>query len=81
MHSDCTKIGQPSPVHARDLEAMSDFMVTIYGSPIRERGEDKMCWIPSKVKGFLIRDYYRILAGTASFGFFLEKYLEVKDSL
>ena len=56
-------------VHARDLEAMSDFMVTIYGSPIRERGEDKMCWIPSKVKGFLIRDYYRILAGTASFGF------------
>ena len=68
-------------VHAWDLDAMSDFMVTIYGSPIRERGEDKMCWIPSKVKGFLVRDYYRILAGTASFGFFLEKYLEVKDSL
>ena len=33
---------------------MSDFMVTIYGSPIRERGEYKMCWIPSKVKGFLV---------------------------
>uniref|UniRef100_A0A7N2L766 Reverse transcriptase zinc-binding domain-containing protein n=1 Tax=Quercus lobata TaxID=97700 RepID=A0A7N2L766_QUELO len=56
-------------VHARDLEAMSDFMVTIYGSHIRGRGEDKMCWIPSKVKGFLVSDYYRILAGTAFFGF------------
>ena len=48
---------------------MSDFMVTIYGSPIRGRGEDKMCWIPSKVKGFLVSDYYRILVGTAFFGF------------
>ena len=28
-----------------------------------------MCWIPSKVKGFLVSDYYRILAGTAFFGF------------
>ena len=56
-------------VHAQDLEAMSDFMETIYGSPIRGLGEDKMCWIPSKVKGFLVRDYYRILAGAASFGF------------
>ena len=45
-------------VHAWDLEAMSDFMVTIYGSPIKGQGEDKMCWIPSKVKGFLVRDYY-----------------------
>ncbi|XP_030958992.1 uncharacterized protein LOC115980941 [Quercus lobata] len=40
-------------VHARDLEAMSDFLETIYGSSIRGLGEDKMCWIPSKVKGFL----------------------------
>ena len=40
-------------VHAWDLEAMSDFMETIYGSPIRGIGEDKMCWIPSKDKGFL----------------------------
>ena len=56
-------------VHAPDLEAMSDFMVTIYGLPIRRRGEDKMCWIPSKVKHFLVSDYYRILASTAFFGF------------
>ena len=45
-------------VHARDLEAMLDFLETIYGSPIRGLAEDKMCWIPSKDKGFLVSDYY-----------------------
>ena len=28
-----------------------------------------MCWIPSKVKGFLVSDFYRILVGTAFFWF------------
>ena len=56
-------------VHAQDLKAMSDFMETIYGSPIRGLGEDKMCWIPSKVNGFLVSDYYRSLASTVFFGF------------
>ena len=51
-------------VHAWDLEVMSDFMETIYGSPIRRIGEDKMCWIPSKDKGFMVSDYYRILFAT-----------------
>lgn len=41
----------------------------LYGSPIRGLGEDKMCWIPSKVKGFLVSDYYRILVGTTFYGF------------
>ena len=56
-------------VHARDLEAMSNLMETIYGSLIRGLGEDKMCWIPNKNKGFLVSDYYRILVGTAFYGF------------
>ena len=30
-------------VHDWDLEAMSDFMETIYASPLRGLGEDKMC--------------------------------------
>ena len=30
-------------VHARELEAMSSFLDTIYGSSIRGFGEDKMC--------------------------------------
>ena len=28
-----------------------------------------MCWIPSKDKGFLVSDYYRILVGTTFYGF------------
>ena len=56
-------------MHARDLEATSDFMETIYGSPVRGLGEDKMYWIPSKDKGFLVSDYYRILVGTTFYGF------------
>ena len=56
-------------MHARDLKAMSDFMETIYGSPIRGLGENKMYWIPSKDKGFLVIDYCRILVGTTFYGF------------
>ena len=56
-------------VHARELEAVSGFMETIYGSSIRGFGEDKMCWIPSKDKGFMVNDYYRILVGPTIYGF------------
>ena len=56
-------------VHVRDLEAMSSFMESIYGSSIRGFGEDKMCWIPSKDKGFMVNDYYRILVGPTIYGF------------
>uniref|UniRef100_A0A7N2MQK8 Reverse transcriptase zinc-binding domain-containing protein n=1 Tax=Quercus lobata TaxID=97700 RepID=A0A7N2MQK8_QUELO len=56
-------------VHVRELEAMSSFMETIYGSSIRGFGEDKMCWIPSKDKGFMVNDYYRILVGPTIYGF------------
>ena len=38
-------------VHAQELEAMSGFMDTIYGSSIRGFGEDKMCWKPNRDKG------------------------------
>ena len=56
-------------LYVRELEALSCFMETIYGSSIRGFGEDKMCWILSKDKGFLVKDYYRILAGPTIFGF------------
>ena len=52
-------------VHVRELEALSRFMETIYGSS----GENKMCWIPSKDKGFLVKDYYRIFVGPTIFSF------------
>ena len=51
-------------VHAQELEAMLGFMNTIYGSSIRGFGEDKMCWKPSRDKGFKVNDYYRILVGS-----------------
>ena len=53
-------------VHALELEAMSGFLDTIYGSSIRGFGEDKMCWKPSRVK---VNDYYRILVGSTDFYF------------
>ena len=56
-------------VYVRELETLSSFMETIYGSSIRGFGEDKMCWISSKAKGFLVKDYNRILAGPTIFGF------------
>ena len=56
-------------VHARELEALSSFMETIYDSSIRGFGEDKMCWIPSKDKRFLVKDYYKILASSTILGF------------
>ena len=56
-------------VHVRELEALSSFMESIYGSSTRGFGEDKMCWILSKDKGFLLKDYYKILAGPTIFGF------------
>ena len=48
---------------------MSGFLYTIYGSSIREFGEDKMCWKPSRDKGFKVKDYYRILLGSTDFCF------------
>ena len=56
-------------MHVRDLEALSDFMESIYASPLRGLGEDKMCWIPNKYKGFRVSDYYKILVGNTFLGF------------
>ena len=56
-------------VHVRDLEALSDFMESIYAYPLRGLGEDKMCWTPNKHKGFRVSDYYKILVGNTFLGF------------
>ena len=58
-------------VRVREVEAMSSFMETINGSSIRGFGEDKMCWIPSKDKGFMVNDYYRILVIPSRVAFFV----------
>ena len=56
-------------VHAQELEAMSGFLDTIYGSSIKGFGEDKMCWKPSRDKRFKVNDCYRILVGFTDFCF------------
>ena len=48
---------------------MSSFMVTIYGSLVRGFEEDKMCWKPDRSKGFMVKDYYSLLAGSIDFCF------------
>ena len=49
--------------HVRDLDVVSSFMVTIYGSSVRGFEEDKMCWKTVRSKGFMFKDYYSLLAG------------------
>ena len=48
---------------------MSSFMVTICGSSVRGSGEDKMCWKTNRSNGFMVRDYYFLLAGSIDFCF------------
>ena len=67
-------------VHAQELEAMSGFMNTIYGSSIRGFGEDKMCWKPGRDKGFKVNDYYRILVGSTDYCFPLKSIWKQKIS-
>ncbi|XP_050277754.1 uncharacterized protein LOC126719217 [Quercus robur] len=56
-------------VHARELEALSSFMDTIYGASVRGLGEDKMCWKFVREKGFTVRDYYNLLVGPNDYCF------------
>jgi len=55
--------------HVREMEAESSFIVTIYGFSVRGLGEDKMCWKPDRNKGFMVKDYYSLLAGSIDFCF------------
>ena len=46
---------------------MSSFMDTIFGSTVREIGEDKMSWKSDRNKGFMVNDYYSLLVGSNDF--------------
>lgn len=37
------------PVHDWEVEIVSDFFELLYSPRVRQEGENKMCWIPSKV--------------------------------
>ena len=36
-------------------------MDVIYGVPLRGSGENKMCWMPTKRRGFEVSNHYRVL--------------------
>ena len=55
--------------HVQDLDAVSSFMVTIYGSLVKGFGEDKMCCKIDRSKGFMVKNYYSLLAGSIDFFF------------
>ena len=42
-------------------------MDTIFGSTVREFGEDKMSWKSDRNKGFMVNDYYSLLVGSNDF--------------
>ena len=65
--------------HVRDLDAVSSFMVTIYGSLVREFGEDKMCCKTDRSKGFMVKNYYSLLAGSIDFFFSMKKHLATEN--
>ena len=56
-------------VHAEELEAVSSFMDTIYGSLVRGFDDDKMGWKPDRKKGYMVKDYYSLLVGSIDFCF------------
>jgi len=55
--------------HVWDLDAVSSFMVTIYGSSVRGFGEGKMFWKTDRSKEFMVKEYYSLLAGSIDFCF------------
>lgn len=44
-----------------ELECLSNFIDSIYGTPMKGSGEDKICWIVAKKKGFEVSGYYQVL--------------------
>jgi len=50
-------------VHDWELEVLSSFMDTIYGTPVKGIREDERCWLRTRSKGFVISAYYHLLAG------------------
>ena len=39
-------------------------MDSIYAVSLRGVGEDKICWIPTKRRGFEVQSYYQVLTGS-----------------
>jgi hypothetical protein len=54
------------PVHDWEVEVVSVFFELLYSQRVRQGGEDKICWIPSKRKSFEVKSYYQVLSTPVS---------------
>ena len=52
-----------------ELESLTTFMDTIYGTIVRGIGEDKMCWKPDKKKGNKVGVYHHLWFATGDHPF------------
>jgi hypothetical protein len=50
------------PVHDWEVDLVSSFFELLYSLRVRQGGEDRICWIPSKRRKFEVRSYYHVLS-------------------
>ena len=58
-------------IHDRESKSLSVFWDFIYGVSLRGigNGKDKMCWTPTKSRGFEVSSYYQTLLGVCTQSF------------
>jgi hypothetical protein len=59
----------------------SSFFEMLYSLRVRQGGEDRICWIPSKRRKFEVRSYYHVLSIPASSPFPWKSIWRVKAPL
>lgn len=57
------------PVHDWELEYLALFMDMIYSTDVWGVGSNKVCWKPTKSRGFEVRGYYHSLSPTTIVSF------------
>jgi len=43
------------------VESLDNFLKDLYSIRLRQDGVDRMVWLPSKMKGFRVKGYYKVL--------------------
>jgi len=53
-------------MHDSEVDLVTSFFDLLYSIRLRQDGEDKICWIPSKRGTFVVRSFYSVLYFLAS---------------
>jgi hypothetical protein len=48
-------------IHDWEVEVLASFYRSLYSCKLREDGEDKLWWVPSRKGGFEVKSFYRAL--------------------